>query len=195
VHLAGRNLEHLAYQIRLPDRSEPRLQRAVKLTEELVEKSVSGLSTLHRDTRRWLRSAKREEMDLRPLARLQNPSSQARYAGYMARFVCYFLRITADEIAGGAKQFLRKGNTSMDDEDRHNEAIYNAESDMSDDETSGSDAESNSDSDGRSSLHDFTCTQRDIDYMKDARELFRLNGRQKMCAAHLWNVLSGNEKD
>lgn len=31
--------------------------------------------------------------------------------------------------------------------------------------------------------------------MKDARELFRLNGRQKVCAAHLWNVLSNDEKD
>lgn len=114
------------------------------------------MSTLHRDTRRWLKSAKREEMDLRPLARLQNPSSQARYAGYMARFVCYFLRIIADEIAGGVRQFRRKSNTSIDNEHRLSEAFYNAESDMSDDETNGSDAGSNSDSDGRSTSHAVT---------------------------------------
>ncbi|KAF3000054.1 hypothetical protein E8E13_000058 [Curvularia kusanoi] len=133
-------------------------------------------------------------MDLRPLARLQNPSSQARYAGYMARFVCYFLRIIANKIARGARQFRRKSNTSIDNKDRLSEALYNAKSDMSDDETR-SDAESNSDSNSRSTLDAFTCTQRDIDYMKDAQALFRMNGEQKVCAAHLWNVLSSDEKD
>ena len=73
-----------------------KLQRAAKLVELLVEQSVQGLSTLGRETRRWLRSAKRQEIDQRPLARLQNPESQVRYAGYMVKFVCYFLRIIAD---------------------------------------------------------------------------------------------------
>ncbi|KAH7111886.1 hypothetical protein B0J11DRAFT_543194 [Dendryphion nanum] len=52
--------------------------------------------TLVRETRRWLRSAKREEIEQRPIARLQNPESQDRYAGYLIMFVCYFLRIVVD---------------------------------------------------------------------------------------------------
>jgi hypothetical protein len=74
-HFANRNLMHLAHQIRLPDQGEVKLWRAAKLTELLVERSVKGLSTLARETRRWLRSAKRQEIDQRPMARLQNPES------------------------------------------------------------------------------------------------------------------------
>ncbi|KAF2008559.1 hypothetical protein BU24DRAFT_319607, partial [Aaosphaeria arxii CBS 175.79] len=92
-HLAKRNLVHLAHAIKLPTRSEPKLKQTARLVELLVEQSVAGLSTLARETRRWLRSAKREEIDQRPIARLQNPESQARYAGYLVMFVCYFLRI------------------------------------------------------------------------------------------------------
>ena len=51
-HFADRNLIHLAHQTRLPDRGEAKLQRAAKLTELLVERSVKGLSTLARETRR-----------------------------------------------------------------------------------------------------------------------------------------------
>jgi hypothetical protein len=74
-HFANRNLMHLAHQTRLPDQSEVKLRRAAKLTKLLVERSVKGLSTLARETRRWLRSAKRQEVDQRPMARLQNPES------------------------------------------------------------------------------------------------------------------------
>ena len=59
-------------------------------------KGIIGLSTLHQETRRWLRSAKREEADGRPMARLQNPESQARYAGYMKRFIYYCLRVLVE---------------------------------------------------------------------------------------------------
>jgi hypothetical protein len=41
----------------------------------LVKKCVAGLSTLDQETRRWLRSAKKSEVDVRPLTRLQNPDS------------------------------------------------------------------------------------------------------------------------
>ena len=34
---------------------------------------------------------------MRPLARLQNLESQAVYASYIVRFVCFYLRILADE--------------------------------------------------------------------------------------------------
>jgi hypothetical protein len=73
-----------------------KLQRAAKLVELLVEQSVKGLATLGCETRRWLRSAKRQEVNQRLLARLRNLESQARYASYIVKFVCYFLRIIAD---------------------------------------------------------------------------------------------------
>ena len=50
-HLANRNRKHLAHQIRLPDRSEVKLQRAAKLVELLLERSVKGLLTLARELR------------------------------------------------------------------------------------------------------------------------------------------------
>ncbi|KAF1934999.1 hypothetical protein EJ02DRAFT_428835 [Clathrospora elynae] len=95
-HLANRNLVHLAHQARLPDQSETKLQHAAKLVELLVERSVTGLSTLAQETRRWLRSAKQNKVDPRPMARLQNPESQAVYASYFVKFVCYFLRTFAE---------------------------------------------------------------------------------------------------
>lgn len=55
--LEGRNLAHLGYQTRLPDRNEARLQQAAKLTEELIERCGGGLATLPREMRRWLCSA------------------------------------------------------------------------------------------------------------------------------------------
>lgn len=55
--LKGRNLVHLGHQARLPDRNEVKLQAAVQLTEQLIEKCVKGLATLSQETRRWLRSA------------------------------------------------------------------------------------------------------------------------------------------
>jgi hypothetical protein len=90
-HFTNRNLTHLAHQTWLPDQGEVKLRRAAKLTELLVERSVKGLSTLAQETRRCLRSAKRQEVDQRPIARLQNPESYARYASYMVKFICYAL--------------------------------------------------------------------------------------------------------
>jgi hypothetical protein len=70
---------------------------AAKLTERLIEKCVKGLWTLPHKIRRYLRSAKPTEPDTRPLGRMQNPDSQARYASYIVKFVCFYLRIPADE--------------------------------------------------------------------------------------------------
>ena len=94
------------------------MQRAAKLVELLVEQSVQGLSTLGRETRRWLRSAKRQEVDQRPLARLQNPESQARYAGYIVKFVCYLLRIIADGEQMLAQRRLAQQTSSNKDRDK-----------------------------------------------------------------------------
>jgi superfamily II DNA or RNA helicase len=162
-HFAKRNLKHLAHAIRLPDRDETKLHRAAHAVELLIEQSVAGLSTLGRETRRWLRSAQREEVDQRPLARLQNPESQATYAAYYVKFVCYFLRIIADEE--------RRAESS---------------SDSSEDETISSSSSSSSSSDQSRS--------RMPDLLKDAREIFPWQGRQKELGENLWQVLDENDE-
>lgn len=52
LFLKGRNLAHLGYVARLPDRNEVKLQLVAELTEALIEQSVRGLATLPRETRR-----------------------------------------------------------------------------------------------------------------------------------------------
>ena len=107
----------------MPDRGEVKLQQAATLVELLVERSVRGLSTLAQETRRWLKSAKRQEVDQRPIARLQNPESQARYARYMVKFVCYVLRFMAEADAearldaqGGSSSSSSSGEGTDEDE-------------------------------------------------------------------------------
>jgi len=108
-----RNLYYLSHLIRLPQRQEEKLQLAAKAVELLVERSVAGLSTLARETRRWLRSAQREEVDQRPMARLQNPESQATYARYIVMFICFVLRLIEDD----EKQQSDSENESESDPD------------------------------------------------------------------------------
>jgi len=179
-HLAKRNRIHLAHAIRLPKDNEPKLKQAARIVELLVERSVAGLSTLGRETRRWLRSAKLEEIDQRPLARLQNPESQARYAGYMVMFVCYFLRIIANEEARAAGG----DDTSSGDSDA-------SSSDTNDDESS-SETSNSSDDSSRSGRR--KQRRREPDLFKDARELFPWQGRQKELAKELWIELDGRDE-
>jgi hypothetical protein len=49
------------------------------------------------DTLRWLRSARPNEADARPLSRMQNKESQQRAARLWARLLCYCLRLVAAE--------------------------------------------------------------------------------------------------
>jgi hypothetical protein len=109
------------YSIRtqLPDRGEAKLRQAGKLTELLVKRSIRGLSTLAREMRRGLRSAKRSDIDQRLMDRLQNPESQARYAGYMVKFVCYALHFLANAEARMAGQ--EGGNEGSDEDNEGNE--------------------------------------------------------------------------
>ena len=172
---------HLAHQTRLPDQGEEKLRRAAKLTELLVERSVKGLSTLARETRRWLRSAKRQEIDQRPIARLQNPESQARYAGYMVKFVCYALRFVADAEARVAAQ---EGGDECSDEDNDKgdeDGLEEEEEEENDDDFS--------DADGSQPANVPSSGQREKDLMKDARELFRWTVEQKELVVTLWEVL------
>ena len=54
------------------------------------------------------------------MARLQNPESQARYAGYMVKFVCYALRFVANAEARiaaqeGGNKYSNKDNKGNED--------------------------------------------------------------------------------
>ncbi|KAL1582106.1 hypothetical protein WHR41_09218 [Cladosporium halotolerans] len=160
-HLAGCNLKHLSRASRLPDREEQVLQRVVELNSSLIERCVGGLSTLDHETRRWLRSAKQAEADVRPLARLQNSDSQQRYAVYAARLVCYCLRVLDDSENGTTE-------TSANEQ---------TESDEDSDATISDDGEGASEG-GTYSQEAETVT----DVFKDARRLFPWHGRQKELA-------------
>ena len=87
----------LAYAIRLPGDDEPALKEMVLLVEDLVEQAVCGLGTLSIDTLRWLRSAKPNEADVRPLSRMQTKDSQQRAARLWARLLCYCVRLVVAE--------------------------------------------------------------------------------------------------
>jgi superfamily II DNA helicase RecQ len=163
-HLAGCNLKHLSRASRLPDRDEQVLQRVVELNSSLIERCVSGLSTLDHETRRWLRSAKQAEADVRPIARLQNSDSQQRYAVYAARLVCYCLRVLEDSEHGTAEM-------SPDEQ---------TESDEDSDATISDDGEETSEGEMHSRELETAA-----DVFKDARRLFPWQGRQKELAREL----------
>jgi superfamily II DNA/RNA helicase len=105
-HLVDSDYKKLSQAIRLPSQGEARLQKAAKAVQALIEQGVAGLRTLARDTRCWLRSAKREGPDTRPLGRLQNAESQTRYARYWAQFVCYCLRVATDAAPEDARRLF-----------------------------------------------------------------------------------------
>ncbi|RYO53227.1 hypothetical protein AA0116_g10114 [Alternaria tenuissima] len=186
--LQGRNLAHLGYQARLPDRNEAKLQLAAKLTEELIERSVCGLATLPQETRRWLRSAQQTEIDQRPLARLQNPESQATYASYVIRFVCFYLRIVADEERRVDEYVAQRdqavGVDSTSDEDASTESEYD-----------DSDIEGTVDSNDNDGVVLPRQPRRVVqaDKMKDARELFTWKDNQKALAIQLWLTLGNRD--
>jgi len=186
--LQDRNLAHLGYQARLPDRNEAKLLLAAKLTEELIERSVRGLATLPQETRRWLRSAQQTEIDQRPLARLQNPESQATYAGYMIRFVCFYLRIIADEERR-VEEYVAERDQAVDagtasDEDAGTGSDY-----------SDSDIEGTISSNDNDSVVPQRQPRRIVqaDKMKDARELFKWKDNQKALAMQLWLALGNGD--
>jgi hypothetical protein len=125
---------------------------------------VSGLSTLDHETRRWLRSAKQAEADVRPLARLQNSDSQQRYAVYTARLLCYCLRVL--------------------------ESVENGTAEMSPDEQTESDKDSEEiiSEDGGEVTNGRTHDREAgtvTDVFKDARRLFPWQDKQKELAKKL----------
>jgi superfamily II DNA or RNA helicase len=174
-HLAGSNFKHLAWASRLPDKDEKVLEETVKLIDLLIEKCVAGLSTLDQETRRWLRSAKKSEPDVRPLARLQNPESQVRYSGYWKRFICYVLRVLQSQSESYAEH-NRQDRSGSD----------NASNSEEDSENSSSDEE---DDDGDQHVEHERASTTSIDAMKDARRLFPWKGEQKALAEKLWQLI------
>jgi len=206
-HVANRNLALLAHARRLPDRDEEELQQAARVVDLLVERCVAGLSTLALEMRRWLKSAKREEVDVRPMGRLQNPESQKRYARYWKQFVCYCLRIVAAEEEEGIVDTLgckdngpACGDDNGDDDGNGNgdaggrnagddDASQIEEDDNSDDDN----CEDNSEDDGPDSE---VGTDKDgTKFLRDARALFRWQARQKRLAKELWHSLQTGEDE
>ncbi|KAI7197881.1 hypothetical protein KC316_g4010 [Hortaea werneckii] len=123
-HLAGSNLRQLSLASRLPSKEERVLQQAVEINKTLIESCVEGLRTLDREVRRWLRSAKLSEPDVRPLARLQNLESQRTSVAYISRLLCYSLRVLQSQQA---------------QEIRHEDSVSSASADGSDDDSSSDD--------------------------------------------------------
>jgi hypothetical protein len=96
-HLGKSNLKHLTHVARLPGKDEPELKVVADSVDDLIEDCVKGLASLPREIRRWLKSAKMEEVDQHPMGRLQNQNSQDRYANYWKRLICYSLRVIHSE--------------------------------------------------------------------------------------------------
>jgi hypothetical protein len=87
----------LAYAVRLRGDDEAALKQVALAVQELLEQAVRGLDTLSIDTLRWLRSARPNEADARPLGRRQDKGSQQRVARLWARLLCYCVRLVAAE--------------------------------------------------------------------------------------------------
>jgi hypothetical protein len=186
-HFKDRNLAHLGHQVRLPDRNEAKLQLAAKLTEQLIENCVKGLSTLPRETRRWLRSAQQSEVDQRPLARLQNPESQATYTNYVVRFVCYYLRIVGEEELQSEEAPLQ--------EDREEGSMGSSDAEDTESEYSTDNSKDDNASEEGAQQHRKQRKQQQADKMKDARELFCWQENQKPLAMQLWLALDGSDRE
>jgi hypothetical protein len=152
----------------------------------LIEQSVKGLATLPRETRRWLKSAKQAEANVQPLARLQNPESQATYAGYTIRFVCFYLRIIADEESR-VDEFLSQQSRVVDSSDEASSDDACTES-----EYINSDKDSTDDDSIAPPRTPRKTTQ--VDKMKDVRELFKWKDDQKALAMQLWLTLDNDDQ-
>jgi superfamily II DNA helicase RecQ len=174
-HLANSNLRHLSQATRLPDQDEIVLQRAVELVDQLIERSVSGLATLDDETRRWLRSAKLQEPDTRPLSRLQNPESQAVYAGYMRRFVCYSMRVY--------KNLEEHGEIE-------DESASEVEGESGSGSRSGSEYTNESGDD-----NDYNDNRATTNIFRDARRLFPWQDNLKEKIRNIWEVVEGANED
>ncbi|KAH0352647.1 hypothetical protein KCU83_g3356, partial [Aureobasidium melanogenum] len=204
-HLAGSNYKHLSNGSRLADKDEQELQHISRLIDLLVEKCVAGLSTLDQETRRWLRSAKKSEADVRPLSRLQNPESQLRYASYWKRFICYIMRIVQRQAEHERRDYVRQARIESSQQDRTREALDGGSVSETDSSNTGSDSDGSSDdNDSDSSTSDDTTVYTGeeqggatttMDYMADACRLFPWKNDQKALAKQLWSLMQTPHSD
>jgi hypothetical protein len=174
THLGESNLRHLAHAARLPDKNEPWLKVVADSVDEMIEECVRALASLPQEIRRWLKSAKMEEVDQRPMGRLQNQTSQDRYANYWKRLICYSLRVARDEQA--------QSPSRIEDGESHDEDGHEREEDG---------GESERDREGYSSEEDGASTRPIVcrDKMEDARRLFPWRDGQKEQATRLINCV------
>jgi hypothetical protein len=153
------------------------------LIEKLTKQGVRGLETLLQETHWWLRSAKQAEADQRPLARLQNPESQATYASYMIRVVCFFLRILTDEESRVDEYLLQRSWVVHDG-----------------DEASSGDAGTESEYDAASTDNNSVAPPRrpqknvQVNKMEDGRELFKWKDGRKALGIQLRLVLDSRDR-
>ncbi|KAG5920002.1 hypothetical protein E4U61_000340 [Claviceps capensis] len=96
THLGKSNLQNLAHAARIPGTDEPELKVVADSVDQMIEDCVKGLDSAKLEVRRALRSVG-DVPDQPPLGRLQNPSSQVRYANYWKRMICYVLRVAQSD--------------------------------------------------------------------------------------------------
>ena len=175
-HFSQCNIQYLAHASRVPDSDEDLLKEACRVADLTLHRSLQGLGTLHRETRRWLRSPKLGEPDVRPLARLQEPNSQERYHNYWRRFICYCFRVWLSQ---------QEHETGVNEAEHDDETSDSNEDDVIDDETSSS--SSGDSEDAASSL--------DVDTMKDARRLLVFTSQQQDLMTLLHDQLQASEDE
>jgi superfamily II DNA helicase RecQ len=207
-HFSQCNIQYLAHASRVPDQDEGLLQEACRVVNLALNRSVTGLSTLHRETRRWLRSPKLSEPDIRPLARLQEPNSQERYYNYWRRFMCYCFRVWLSQQEYGP---VTEADDTLPASLRSRRASTRervvADGDNSDDgnddeletETSDDLEEEEEENDNDTSIsHDEAAASSntdEVDVMKDARRLFVWTPRQLELMAELYTKLLAHEDE
>ena len=172
THLHKANLKHLAHAARLPDKEDAALKKIGDAVDTLIEDCVKGLRSLPLELRRWLKSVQMNEVDQRPMGRLQNQDSQDRYANYWKRLICYTLRVAQSQSSPETEDAQ-----PSDDEEAQLSDIEEAQA-SDGEEVQMSDVEEAS---SESLIVTPTCLARQ-DKMADARRLFPWLAGQKELA-------------
>ncbi|CAD0099048.1 unnamed protein product [Aureobasidium mustum] len=169
-------------------KDEEELLKVAAVIEKMVERGVSGLSSMPEGLRRWLRSAEMHKPDVRPLARLQNPESQERYVGYWKRMICYCLRVwcTRNEATDSESSGDSSNNDDTGSDSDEANSVHDANTNTDpDDGRDDDDADDNSDTDLQ---HDRGRRQAQ-DHMHDAQRLFPWNDQLERALEEVWRLI------
>jgi hypothetical protein len=163
-------MQYLAHTSRVPDSDEDLLKEACRVADLTLSCSLQGLGTLHRETRRWMRSPKVSKPDVRPLTRLQEPNSQERYYNYWRRFICYCFRVwlSQQEYRTRENTVEQGGETHRNAGPQDDKTSDLDEYDIIDDETSSTSSGSSED----------VAHSLEVNMMKDARQLLIFTSQQ-----------------